>query len=296
MASATTPLRDANAIVSTLIERFAAEVEAKLDGDLLAYKGPMIMPVDEYIKNAIESKEDKSERLLFFLETEGGYLNTVVRIVNTIRHFYEYVDFIIPNYAFSAGTVLALSGDEIYMDYFSVLGPIDPQVQSQDGRMIPALGYVERYENLIRKADSGDINTAELTLLVQAFDQGLLQMYEHERSLAIQLIEDWLPKYKFKDWNSTETRNVPVDDDMKKKRASDIASILSDNSRWHSHGIGINKDILVNDLNLKIKDYGENKELSDAVRDFHGLLIDYSSKMAYQTILYTPGNLLVPLR
>ena len=52
---------------------------------------------------------------------------SVERTVGIIRQHYFQVDFIIPDKAMSAGTVCALSGDNIYMDYYSQLGPIDPQ-------------------------------------------------------------------------------------------------------------------------------------------------------------------------
>ena len=45
-----------------------------------------------------------------------------------------------------------LSGDEIYMDYYSRLGPIDPQVNNQEGRQVPALGYLKQWERLQEKA------------------------------------------------------------------------------------------------------------------------------------------------
>ena len=62
----------------------------------------------------------------------------IQRIAETLRHHYDRVEFIVPNYAMSAGTVLVMSGDAIHMDYFSVLGPIDPQVRDETGRQLPA--------------------------------------------------------------------------------------------------------------------------------------------------------------
>ena len=70
----------------------------------------------------------------------------------------------------SAGTVLVMSGDSIYLDYFSILGPIDPQVENASGTQVPALGYLIQFDRLLRKADRGTLNTAELTLLVEKFD------------------------------------------------------------------------------------------------------------------------------
>ena len=125
------------------------------------------------------------------------------------------VDFLIPSHAMSAGTILAMSGDAIHMDYYSVLGPIDPQVENQEGRLIPALGYLIRYEDLLEKANSGNITAAELNILLN-FDQGDLYRFTQARDLSISLLEEWLVKYKFKDWTTTETHGDPVSLEMKK--------------------------------------------------------------------------------
>lgn len=45
-----------------------------------------------------------------------------------------------PNFAYSAGTIFCMSGDNIYMNYYSALGPVDPQVQNRDGKLVAALG------------------------------------------------------------------------------------------------------------------------------------------------------------
>ena len=41
----------------------------------------------------------------------------------------------------SAGTIFALSADTILMNYFSALGPIDPQIE-KDGKSASALSYL----------------------------------------------------------------------------------------------------------------------------------------------------------
>jgi ClpP class serine protease len=48
--------------------------------------------------------------------------------VTVIRKHYKTVNFVVPDYAMSAGTIFCMSGDKIFMDYASALGPIDPQV------------------------------------------------------------------------------------------------------------------------------------------------------------------------
>ena len=51
-------------------------------------------------------------------------------MVATLRSNYGDVTVIVPDRAMSAGTIFALSADRIMMDYFSCLGPIDPQIES----------------------------------------------------------------------------------------------------------------------------------------------------------------------
>lgn len=58
-----------------------------------------------------------------------------------------------------------MSGDNIYMDYFSVLGPIDPQVQNKEGRFVPALGYLDKVNELVLKAQNNTLTQAEFIIL-----------------------------------------------------------------------------------------------------------------------------------
>ena len=71
------------------------------------------------------------------LETIGGFAEVARRISDTFRRHYTVVDFLIPSHAMSAGTILAMSGDAIHMDYYSVLGPIDLKSRIKRRRLIP---------------------------------------------------------------------------------------------------------------------------------------------------------------
>jgi len=135
--------------------------------------------------------------LAVILDTPGGIAEVVERMVNTIRyHYNDEVYFEIPNRAMSVGTIFAMSGDKIFMSYFSVLGPIDPQIE-KDGKLVPALSYLNQYERLCQKADAGQLNTAEYAQLSK-LDLGELHQFEQARELSIELLENWLSQYKFK--------------------------------------------------------------------------------------------------
>ena len=113
------------------------------------------------------------------------------------------------------------------MDYYSTLGPIDPQVE-RGGTLIPATGYLIQYQRLIDKSARGELTTAEASILIQNFDLGELYSYEQARNLSITLLKEWLVKYKFKNWDKTKTRGLPVTRKMKHQRAEEIAERLND--------------------------------------------------------------------
>ncbi len=127
-------------------------------------------------------------------------MEEVRNIVQVIRHNYKHVHSLVPGYAMSAGTVLVMSGDKIYMDYLSRLGPIDPQIQANRGeRVVPALSYLRQFERLVEKSREEPLTAPELALL-NKLDLAELHQLELAGKLSVSLIEDWLTKYKFKDW------------------------------------------------------------------------------------------------
>src|SRR5690606_29182805 len=142
---------------------------------------------------------------------------------------YQLVDFVVPNFAYSAGTVLVLSGDEIYMDYYSVLGPIDPQFETEQGKWAPGLGYLAKYDELVAAINSQPDSQrvrAQLAFLLNKFDPAVLFALEQAKNHSIALLEDWLPKHKFKSWVKTESHGRKVTESMRKKRARQVAEIV----------------------------------------------------------------------
>ena len=279
---------DANDFIESQLDERIRAIEERLQGDAIAYSGPLIGGVDDVIRDMMEYKAHRQQlgnRLIFLLTTNGGYIETVARIVETLRHHYEYVAFVIPNRAFSAGTVLALSGNAIHMDYYSRLGPIDPQVESTTGELVPALGYLSRYEDLLEKANAGAISQAEMAILLQ-FDQAELYKFEQARELSIALLKEWLVNYKFREWKKTEGQGATVTNEMRSERATSIAKTLNDTDRWHSHGYGISMEVLTRDMKLKIDDFGSDQELNSAIKGYQLLFEDYQTKRRIEMALH----------
>ena len=92
----------------------------------------------------------------------------------------------------SAGTIFALSAACIMMDYLSSLGPIDPQIE-RDGKLVPALSYLNQFERLNDKAQTGALTTAEYAL-VSKLDLGELnnteRWHSHGRAIDMKTLQE----------------------------------------------------------------------------------------------------------
>ncbi|MGE5591891.1 MAG: SDH family Clp fold serine proteinase [Bacillota bacterium] len=62
------------------------------------------------------------------LHTPGGLVLAAEQIARAIQKRPGKVTVLVPHYAMSGGTLLALAADEIVMDPNAVLGPVDPQI------------------------------------------------------------------------------------------------------------------------------------------------------------------------
>ncbi len=62
------------------------------------------------------------------LHTPGGLVLASEQIAYALRDHPAKVSVLVPHYAMSGGTLIALAADEILLDPAAVLGPVDPQV------------------------------------------------------------------------------------------------------------------------------------------------------------------------
>ena len=65
------------------------------------------------------------------LHSPGGLPDATERLVGLLRGKFNEVNFLIPHSAYSAATMLALSGDRIVLHPSATLGPINPQAQQK---------------------------------------------------------------------------------------------------------------------------------------------------------------------
>ncbi len=278
-------------IKETLAERLA-KIEKHFDADTMFYYGDIHPAYHKTFRDFVEKlKDDKTgkETLVVLLNTPGGSAETVEKMVDIIRYHYKKLYFVVPDYAMSAGTIFCMSGDKIFMDYSSSLGPIDPQVFNGK-EYVPALGYLDQVERMLKKAKDGTITQAEF-LILQSQDLAMLSRYEQAKNLTITLLKNWLVEYKFKDWTLHQTdpqkKDQPVTLDEKKARAEEVAKILGNNKYWHSHGRMIGIEALKTVVKLKIEDYSQNMELRTMIRQYNDLIVEYIGRTKFQFFLHS---------
>ena len=267
-------------------------LEEYFNADVIFYYGEIHPVLTKSFRDFIERLRDvehPKDRLVIFLNTPGGSAETVEKMVEIIRHHFIDVSFVVPDFAMSAGTIFCMSGDRIYMDYSSSLGPIDPQVFNGK-EWVPALGYLDKVNQLLEQARAGTISNAEF-LILQGIDLATLSRYEQARDLTVTLLKKWLVEYKFRDWNehATDPAKVgqPVTPAEKKARAEEIAKQLGDNKLWHSHGRMISATTLRTRLRLRIDDYSSDTTLKGLIRDYNDLLTEYIARGDHKFFMHS---------
>ena len=263
-------------------------LENHFNSDVVFFYGSIGNSIEKPFRDFIEDlKADivRHDSLCIILNTPGGSVETVEKLVKITRHHYQEVYFIVPDAAYSAGTIFCMSGNKIYMDYSSSLGPIDPQVFNGKN-WVPALGYLDKVEEMIAKSLKGNLTQAELIMLREQ-DLALLRRFEQARNLTIELLKEWLVKYKFKNWNTHGKTGYPVTEDEKKQRAEKIAKDLSNNKLWHSHGRSIGIDALTGILRLKIEDYSNDDTLRPLIRGYNDLICQYILRSSSEAFLHS---------
>lgn len=186
----------------------------------------------------------------------------------------------------SAGTIFCMSGNRIYMDYSSSLGPIDPQVQTKNLEWVPALGYLDQVERLIAKSADGSITDAELMIL-RNFDMAMLNAYEQAKNLTTTLLKNWLVEYKFADWTEHSKSGTPITLEEKRARAEEIAEMLSNNKLWHSHGRKIGAKTLSAVLRLRIEDYSADSDLRTKIRSYSDFMTEVIHRERIEFFLHS---------
>ena len=125
--------------------------------------------------------------------------------------------------------------------------------------------------------------------LLEKLDLAELQWFEQAKELSIDLLKKWLSTYKFKNWTHHKSSGSPVTLDEKEERAVEVATQLCNNRIWHSHGRGLSKDVLTNELKLLIDDIDTINTLNDHLSSYFANLRDYMAREEKHIFIHCRG-------
>ncbi|AMM54114.1 ATP-dependent Clp protease proteolytic subunit [Pyrococcus kukulkanii] len=114
--------RKRNSTVITLIHR---QESIGLFG-IPVYKFISIEDSEEVLRAIRMAPKDKPIDLI--IHTPGGLVLAATQIAKALKDHPAETRVIVPHYAMSGGTLIALAADKIIMDPHAVLGPVDPQL------------------------------------------------------------------------------------------------------------------------------------------------------------------------
>jgi hypothetical protein len=121
------------------------EIGAELDAGVLAYVTGDRENLETEVSTDVLRRAPrhleavgKQDRLALVLYTLGGDTNTPWPFVNFLRSYCDELLVLVPFWAHSAGTLITLGADKIYMTRFGTLSPIDPAVTNEFNPPDPA--------------------------------------------------------------------------------------------------------------------------------------------------------------
>lgn len=205
--------------------------------------------IDEECLKDVEKqlKDIQGDKLYLVIHTNGGDPFSAVRIMRVIQEKYKEILAIIPSHAMSAGTLMALGTNEIYMQHKSMLGPLDlPMEHPRDGSTISALDLkntvtniaglsdtiaLDRYRFLRRSCKISKKEAAKLALETATnFVQPIVEQVDpyHLQKAQRELLIGWFYAYDL-----LCTRMMEVN----KSQAWDTAKTLVNSFPSHDYGI-----------------------------------------------------------
>ncbi len=116
------------------------------------------------------------------LHTPGGLVLAATQIAKAIKDHPAKTTVIVPHYAMSGGTLIAIAADEIIMDPHAVLGPLDPQI----------MGYPA--PSILRAVSKKDVNEVDDQTLILA--DIAEKAIEQLRGFIVELLEDRMGREK----------------------------------------------------------------------------------------------------
>ena len=221
----------------------------------LYHRVPMIMNQDIPLFEDLLRSAGGAEEGYLIVNSPGGDGNVAEKIITMCRQrFTKSFKVIVPNFAKSAATMIALGSDQILMGYLAELGPIDPQLGNPvAGGLIPARSFIDGLEMIRRNIARGDPVQMYLPMLAQIRPEIIAQCQsaiDGSREFA----EKWL-------------RECMLKDDP--EHAKQVAGWLSEGVKYKSHGKVIDYDEAHDVLKLNVEKIPPTSDLWNNVWELY---------------------------
>ncbi len=142
----------------------------------------------EAILRAIRTTPDDTP-IDLIIHTPGGLVLAAAQIALALKDHPAKTTVIVPHYAMSGGTLIALAADEIVMDPHAVLGPVDPQLQVPNMGALPGPSIVKVAEEKGKEASDNILILADVSK----------KAIEQVKNLVYELLKDRYPDEKAKE-------------------------------------------------------------------------------------------------
>ena len=220
---------------------------------------------------------DFSKGLLLILHTPGGMAEAAQTIVDYLRSKFSAIDILVPTYAMSAGTMIALGCDRIVMGRQSQLGPTDPQL-IVGNRPFSAHSIVEQFEEAKGEISGNPVLAHAWAPVLRSFGPALLQEARKSIAYGQTLVQDWLTKYMFSE------RPEPA------ALATAVAEHFGGNQHG-SHGRRIGRDE-AKQQQLEVIDLEHDQHLQEEVLTlYHLSTIAFEMGPAAKSVMSSNGRL-----
>jgi len=199
-----------------------------------------------------------SKQLDLFLHSPGGDGEAADQICAYLRSQFEHIRAIVPLYAMSAATMMALSADEILMGAHSQLGPIDPQltIQTNEGpRTASAQAIKDQFDLAVKECEAPSKLPAWVPIL-RSYAPGLLAACDHASERGEEIVRKALEKHMFAGRENAATE------------AAETAHWFGDAETFLSHGRPVRREE-AREHGIDVKDLEDDAELQDAVLSVH---------------------------
>ncbi|MDD3375164.1 MAG: S49 family peptidase [Candidatus Omnitrophica bacterium] len=220
---------------------------------------------------------DKKKGLDLILHTPGGNLATIESIVDYLRKIFgRDIRAFVPQIAYSAGTMWALSCREIIMGKHSFLGPIDPQFNR-----ISAEAVKEEFERAMKETKEDPSRILIWKEIIKKYHPTFIGDCEKAIEWSKEIVQKWLETNMFSD-------KPTCTEDAKK-----VVERFSSHKETKAHNRQI-PSVDCKSVGLNIVDLEADSKLQDLLLTVHhAFMHTFSSTSAIKIIENHEGKALV---